>query len=95
MIAVLHKQGVNPLFGFTIDQDAKNANRYIPQLMQGGLGLHDRDYYLKTDAKTKEIRAKYLSYMTQMFGFLGDTSDVAAKMQQMCWRWKPVSPKRL
>ncbi|WP_423709870.1 M13 family metallopeptidase [Undibacterium sp. WLX3042] len=79
MIAALHKQGVNPLFGFTIDQDAKNASRYIPQLMQGGLGLPDRDYYLKTDAKTKEIRAKYLSYMTQMFGFLGDTSDVAAK----------------
>ncbi|MFZ6658226.1 M13 family metallopeptidase [Undibacterium sp. TJN19] len=76
-IASLHKQGVSPLFGFSVDQDAKNTTRYIPQLTQGGLGLPDRDYYLKTDTKTKEIREKYRLYVTQIFTLLGDAPEVA------------------
>ncbi len=79
VIASLHKQGVSPLFGFTVDQDAKNTSRYIPQIMQGGLGLPDRDYYLKTDTKTKDIRDKYVAYVTQIFTLLGDTADQAKK----------------
>ncbi|MFZ6709201.1 M13 family metallopeptidase [Undibacterium sp. TC9W] len=79
VIAGLHKQGVSPLFGFTVDQDAKNTTRYIPQIMQGGLGLPDRDYYLKTDTKTKDIRNKYVAYVTQIFTLLGDTTDQAKK----------------
>ncbi|MFZ6688427.1 M13 family metallopeptidase [Undibacterium sp. SXout11W] len=77
VIASLHKQGVNALFGFDVQQDAKKATRYIPQLMQGGLGLPDRDYYLKTDAKTAEIRNKYQAYVAQMFELIGDAPDVA------------------
>ncbi len=79
VIAGLHKQGVMPLFGFSVDQDAKNTTRYIPQITQGGLGLPDRDYYLKTDAKTKDIREKYLAHVTQIFTLLGDAPDLAKK----------------
>lgn len=79
VIADLHKQGVMPLFGFSVDQDAKNTTRYIPQISQGGLGLPDRDYYLKTDAKTRDIREKYQAYVEQTFILLGDAPDLAKK----------------
>lgn len=77
VIAGLHRQGVMPLFDFSVDQDAKNTARYIPQLTQGGLGLPDRDYYLKSDAKTREIREKYQQYVAQMFVLLGDAPELA------------------
>ncbi|MBI3284193.1 MAG: M13 family metallopeptidase [Burkholderiales bacterium] len=76
-IAAMHRQGVMPLFSFSVDQDAKNTTRYIPQLLQGGLGLPDRDYYLKADAKTREIRAKYQTYIEQIFTLLGDAPELA------------------
>ena len=80
LMEVLGKQtraGMGPLFGFSIDQDARNTVRYIPQLGQGGLGLPDRDYYVKTDAKTRKIRAQYLEHVQAMFVLLGDTPTQA------------------
>lgn len=77
VIAKHHQTGTASLFNFYVDQDAKNTSRYIPQLAQGGLGLPDRDYYLKTDAKTRDIRQKYQAYLAQLFGLLGDSVDLA------------------
>jgi putative endopeptidase len=79
MLASLHQSGVNPLFNFSIEQDAKNTLRYLPQLNQGGLGLPDRDYYLKTDAKTREIRSKYIAHMEHLFVLLGDAPALAKR----------------
>ncbi|MBC3868819.1 M13 family metallopeptidase [Undibacterium oligocarboniphilum] len=80
VIGSLHRQGIMPLFGFSVDQDAKNATRYIPQMLQGGLGLPDRDYYLKNDLKTREIRQQYLAHITRMFGLLGETPEAARQI---------------
>ncbi|MFZ6774345.1 M13 family metallopeptidase [Undibacterium sp. SXout7W] len=80
VLAGMHQQGVMPLFNFSVDQDAKNTTRYIPQVMQGGLGLPDRDYYVKNDPKTKQIRAQYQAYIEHIFILLGDSAD-AAKQQ--------------
>lgn len=77
VIAQHHQTGTASLFNFYVDQDAKNTSRYIPQLAQGGLGLPDRDYYLKTDAKTRDIRQQYQAYIAQLFTLLGDSSEVA------------------
>ncbi|MDE2430406.1 MAG: M13 family metallopeptidase [Burkholderiales bacterium] len=77
VIAAMHKQGVMPVFMFSVDQDAKNTSRYIPQMMQGGLGLPDRDYYLKSDAKTKAVRAKYLAYVAQLLTLAGESPAAA------------------
>ncbi|MBC7415561.1 MAG: M13 family metallopeptidase [Herminiimonas sp.] len=79
LLAHLHATGINALFGFGVDQDAKNTVRYIPQLGQGGLGLPDRDYYLKNDVKTRAIRTKYVAHMRRMFGLLGETPAAAAR----------------
>ena len=77
VIATMHQQGVMALFNFSVDQDAKNTTRYIPQVMQGGLGLPDRDYYVKNDPKTKKIREQYQAYIEHIFRLLGDSADVA------------------
>ncbi len=59
-------------------QDPSNSNSMIADVEAGGLGLPDRDYYLKTDAKSVEARAKYLAYVTQLFVLAGESSTQAA-----------------
>src|SRR4029077_13452980 len=44
---------------------------------QAGLGLPDRDYYLKQDGKFPEIRTKYLEHVGKMFQLLGDSAEKA------------------
>ena len=78
-IGHLHSAGVGALFGFTSGQDDKNSTMVIAQAYQGGLGMPDRDYYLKDDDASKKLRAQYVAHVTKMFSLLGDSKDVAAK----------------
>ena len=55
-IGHLHSMGLNAGFFSGSTQDAKNAAEVIAGIFQGGLGLPDRDYYIKTDEKSKSIR---------------------------------------
>ncbi|MFX9054079.1 M13 family metallopeptidase N-terminal domain-containing protein, partial [Acinetobacter baumannii] len=60
------RQGTYPsMFGGYIGPDAKDPGHYAFQMGTGGLGLPDRDYYLVDSPRFKEIRAKYLAYITQ------------------------------
>ena len=52
--------------------DFKNAKQVIAQADQGGLSLPDRDYYLKDDAKSVELRKQYVQHVTNMFKLLGE-----------------------
>jgi predicted metalloendopeptidase len=76
-VAYLHSIGVPALFNFGAAPDLHNASTEIANIVQGGLGLPDRDYYLNQDAKSKETRQKYLEHMTRMFVLLGDKEDQA------------------
>jgi len=78
-IAHLHAIGVNVCFDFSSMQDFKNSDEMIGAAMQGGLGLPDRDYYLKDDAKFKHIRDAYLKHVAAVFRLLGDDSRLAEK----------------
>ena len=69
--------GNGPLFGFGSNQDFADSSRVIAFASAGGLGLPDRDYYLKTDAKSVETRAKYLAHVAKMFELLGDPPSAA------------------
>jgi putative endopeptidase len=71
-IARLQSLGVNALFRFSSTQDAKNSSEVIGGASQAGLGLPDRDYYTKTDAKSKQLRDQYVEHVTKMFELLGD-----------------------
>ncbi|HTF21199.1 MAG TPA: M13 family metallopeptidase [Chryseolinea sp.] len=55
--------------GFT---DLKNSNRVSLYVSSGGLGLPERDYYLKSDARSKETRDRYVTYITNLFKLSGD-----------------------
>jgi putative endopeptidase len=69
----------NILFGFSSDQDYKNSSEVIAEADQGGLGLPDRDYYFKDDAKSVELRKAYVQHVEKMFELLGDRPAAAKK----------------
>ena len=77
-IAHLQNYGIPSLLRFTSTQDFKNAESMIAEFDQGGLGLPDRDYYVKDEADKKEKREKYQLHVQKMFQLLGDTPAVAA-----------------
>ncbi|MBK9965943.1 MAG: M13 family metallopeptidase [Holophagales bacterium] len=77
LVAELHGRRLMAGYGFYVSQDQKESTRYIAALGQGGLGLPDRDYYLKDDAKSKEVREKYLVHVARMLELLGDSPDAA------------------
>jgi endothelin-converting enzyme/putative endopeptidase len=60
------------LFLFSSQQDPSDSNSEIATLYSGGLGLPDRDYYFKPDAKSLEIRARYRAHVAKMLELLGD-----------------------
>ncbi|GGX30267.1 M13 family metallopeptidase [Undibacterium squillarum] len=78
VIGEFHREGISSGFGFVVDQDTKNASRYIAQISQGGLSLPDRDYYLKQDKASKDIRAAYLKHVASMLVLAGDSEAAAA-----------------
>jgi predicted metalloendopeptidase len=78
-VARLHADGVNVLFAFGSQQDRKNSEEVIAGVFQGGLGLPDRDYYVKDDEKTKTIRDQYLAHVGKMLALLGDDAAKAAE----------------
>jgi len=85
-IAHLHSVGVDALFRFGAGQDAKDSNREIAQAHQGGLGLPDRDYYLKTDEDSKKKRAAYVDHIKKMLTLLGEPARQAAEDAQKIMR---------
>src|SRR5271170_5888127 len=74
-IAKLQQEGVGVLFRFTSGQDIKDSTRVIAQASQGGLGMPDRDYYLREDEKSKQLRADYQKHVANMFVLAGDAPD--------------------
>jgi len=69
--------GGHGLFGSYIDNDDKSADRYIFNLLQGGLGLPDESYY--RDEKFAEVREKYLRYLHRLFTLGGASESEAAE----------------
>src|SRR5215472_2948370 len=77
LISHLHAHGINVLFNFGSGADFKNAKQVIAQADQGGLALPDRDYYLKDDPTSVELRRAYAEHVTEMFKLLGDSQEKA------------------
>ncbi len=78
--------GQAALFRFGSTQDAKNSAEVIAEVDQGGLGLPDRDYYLKDDAKSQALRAKYVAHVEKMLQLAGETAAAAAGDAQAVMR---------
>ena len=79
LLAHLHTIGVNAFFEFGSDQDYADANQVISSYGGGGLGLPERDYYLRTDPKSIEQRKQYVDHVGKMFVLAGESDAQAAK----------------
>src|SRR5262249_3883495 len=66
------------LFRFGSAPDYKDATQEIAVVDQAGLGLPDRDYYLKDDPKSVELRKQYVEHVQHLFALLGDAPPDAA-----------------
>src|SRR6476646_7454286 len=82
VIAHFHTMGLNVVFNSDSTQDFKNSAEVTFEVYQGGLGLPDRDYYTKTDDKSKATRDSYVKHVAKMFELLGDDSAKAATEAQ-------------
>jgi predicted metalloendopeptidase len=69
----LRSQGNSVGFGFSSEEDPSNSTMEIAAGWQGGLGLPDRDYYLRTDDKSKQLREQYVAHIAKMFELAGDS----------------------
>lgn len=71
LLGALHAVAVNAFFSFGSDADYKNAKMDIATVGQGGLGLPDRDYYFRDDAKSVETRKEYTDHVGRMLTLTG------------------------
>jgi endothelin-converting enzyme/putative endopeptidase len=77
-IASLHHDAPgNFFFRAGTGQDAVDSSTIIVEVGAGGLGLPDRDYYLKTDPKSVKLRQQYLAYVAQLLTLAGEPADKA------------------
>src|SRR4051794_20890591 len=76
-IGHLHTLSFNPLFGFGSAPDFENASQYIATFGQGGMALPDRDYYLKDDANSAQLRDQYVQHVSRIFQLAGDPAERA------------------
>jgi putative endopeptidase len=78
LAAEADRAGIGAVFQDGVGQDDKNPDVYALALLQGGLGLPDRDYYLSTDAKLAEAKAAYQAHIARMLTLAGEP-DAAAR----------------
>jgi putative endopeptidase len=72
------RMGVDGPFGIYLGVDDKHPTNYSVNLYQSGLGMPDRDYYLRDGKDLDDARAAYKKYIVQMLGFAG-VKDAAAR----------------
>jgi predicted metalloendopeptidase len=77
-IARLQGMGVSALFEFGSTQDEKDSSQVIGGADQGGIGLPDRDYYTKTDDKSKQLLQQYEEHVAKMLALAGDAAAKAS-----------------
>jgi putative endopeptidase len=79
LIAHLSEIGVGAPYSIGVGQDQRESTRYAVYMSQGGLGLPDRDYYLKKDdAKLADVRAKYERHVEKVLAMAGEKDAAAA-----------------
>ena len=73
VIGHLQRVGVDVFFSYGEQQDFKDASKQIANIDQGGLGLPERDYYLRTGAKDETLRQQYVAHVARMLTLAGST----------------------
>jgi endothelin-converting enzyme/putative endopeptidase len=86
LVAELHANQVNVFFKFGAEADFKDASAEMAIAGQGGMGLPDRDYYLRNDAKSVELRKQYTEHVARMTTLLGATPDQSSAAAEAIMR---------
>jgi len=86
LVARLHLLGLEVFFSFSSEPDAKNSLQMIAGVDQGGLGLPDRDYYLKDDPKSVKLRQQYVAHVQKMLELAGQSPAKASADAQAVLR---------
>jgi endothelin-converting enzyme/putative endopeptidase len=79
LLAHLHSIGVRAFFGMGSNQDFADSTSVISFYGAGGLGLPERDYYTRTDAKSVEQRQQYVAHIKKIFMLAGEPEAQAAR----------------
>jgi len=79
VIAKLQGSGSDDPFRIAAEPDPKNSAMVIATFYQSGLGLPDRDYYFRTDAKSEELRSAYRRHIAKVLEMIGEPADQAAR----------------
>ncbi len=74
-LATMFRDGTNPLFSCYVYADDMNSSMNIFHIAQGGYKMGDRDYYLENDARSQELRTKYVEMIEKLFGLCGYTPE--------------------
>ncbi len=93
LIGRLQREGVEVFFGFGEQQDLKDATKQIATIGQGGLGLPEKDYYLRDGAKDQEIRKQYVAHVAKMLTLAGSTPEKAQKDAEGILRFETALAK--
>ncbi len=93
VIGKLQREGVAVFFGYGEQQDLKDATKQIAFAGQGGLGLPEKDYYLRTGAKDEEIRKQYVAHVAKMLTLAGSTPEKAQKDADAIMRFETTLAK--
>ena len=80
------KHGLGGIWGEGIDQDAKKSDRYALYMGQSGLGMPDRDYYLKRDPESTRVREAYIKHVESIHRLLGDSAQEASAARETIMR---------
>ncbi|MEG8947702.1 M13 family metallopeptidase [Rosettibacter firmus] len=83
LISEFHSTGIPALFNFFVNADAKKSDLNVGIISQGGLGLPDVEYYTKDDARSKEIRERYVKHVTNMFKLIDVDEETANRYSQI------------
>ncbi len=79
LIGKLQRMGVDVFFGYGEQQDLKDATKQIAVIAQDGLGLPEKDYYLRTGAKDETIRQQYVAHVAKMLTLAGSMPQQATR----------------
>lgn len=78
LLAEADRNGVQHFFGGFVGQDDKNPEVYIYTMFQGGIGMPDRDFYLKDNERNAKLQAAYLQHLQNVLTLAGER-DAAAR----------------
>jgi len=79
LIGKLQRMGVDVFFGYGEQQDFKDASKQIASVSQAGLGMPEKDYYLRTGEKDVKLREQYVAHVAKMLTLAGSSPEQAQK----------------